>query len=303
MSRLRKLRHFLARAYSGVIRTESLYALTVRQYRESLLRRELAEDPKLVTPYGWSGYSQNDEDGIVQEIFARIGTTNRNFAEFGSGECLLNTGTYLLVTGWKGLWLDSQPDQLNEIHGYFGQYEESGDLKVRQAFITPNNINELLADRLEDLDLLVIDIDGNDYHIWKALTVVRPRVVMIEYNGMFRPPAAVLQPYVSEFQNASGSYSGASLQALEMLGREKGYDLVGCNFTGSNAFFVRNDLTGDLFSAPFSATHHYREPWLDAMNWAYTRQPRGVSQKFRFQVLDPSAPGVASRLNETKALP
>jgi hypothetical protein len=302
MGRLRKLRHFLARAYSGIIRTESLYALTIRQYREGLLRRELADDEKSLTAYGWSGYSQNDEDGIVQEIFTRIGTTNRNFVEFGSGECLLNTGTYLLVTGWKGLWLDSQPDQLNEIHGYFGQYEQAGDLKVREAFITPGNINELLADRVQDLDLLVIDIDGNDYHIWKALTVVRPRVVMIEYNGMFRPPAAVVQPYVSEFQNALGSFSGASLQALEMLGREKGYDLVGCNFTGSNAFFVRNDLTGDLFSPPFSAAHHYREPWLDAMNWAYTRQPRVISQKFRFEVLNTPA-AVADRPRvEEKAL-
>lgn len=289
MNRLQRVRHLFERFYSATIRSESMYALAMRQYRESVLSEEIARDPKTLAAYGWSGYSQNDEDGIVQEIFARIGTTERRFVEFGSGDCLLNTGTYLLLTGWKGMWMDSEPGELAEIRRHFGLYEQSGDLEVKQAFITPENINDLLAGSPAELDLLIIDIDGNDYYIWQAIHCIRPRVVMIEYNATFRPPAAVVQPCVSVFQGASGNFNGCSLQALELLGREKQYVLVGCNFSGTNAFFVREDLVGDRFSAPFTAAHHYREQWLDGMNWGYTRQPRTIGTAFRLKVLDAAA--------------
>ena len=102
MKQFDRLKQFAERVYSATIRTESLYAFTARQYRDSVLLKERERDPKLLTPYGWSGYSQNDEDGIIQEIFRRIGTANRRFFEFGAGEPLCNTGTYLLLSGWHG---------------------------------------------------------------------------------------------------------------------------------------------------------------------------------------------------------
>src|SRR5215475_12547371 len=150
--------------YSALLRSESHYLFAVRQEREAGLAKELEGDPLLITPYGWSGYSQNDEDGIVQEIFRRIGTTSRQFVEFGAGDCLENTGTYLLLSGWRGTWIEASEEEIHEIRRHFALYIDSGDLTLKKAFVTPETINELIG--ADDTDLLVIDIDGNDYYVW-----------------------------------------------------------------------------------------------------------------------------------------
>ena len=281
MQRLNRLEELAGRLYSGVIRSESHYAALVRWYRMTTLRTELAQDPKSITPYGWSGYSQNDEDGILHEIFRRIGTTNRHFFEFGAGEPLCNTGTYLLLSGWSGEWVDAAPEAVHDIQSKFSAWLKSGNLKVSQSFITPDNIDGLMKHLPEQLDLLVVDIDGNDYYVWQAMTA-RPRVVMVEYNATFRPPDTLVQPYVTEPFWRGENFYGASLSALERLGREKGYCLVGCNFAGTNAFFVQEALVGNLFSAPFTAEHHYREQWIDAINVGYHHQPRSAGPGIRY---------------------
>jgi hypothetical protein len=288
MERLERLKKLAASAYSATIRAESHYAFAVRQYREAVLQRELERDPKLLTPYGWSGYSQNDEDGIVHEIFRRIGTTNRRFLEFGAGDPLFNTGTYQLLSGWSGVWAEASADQIADIEAKFRAWIESGNLLALKTFITPENINDLMSRQPPDLDFLVIDVDGNDYHIWKAMHA-RPRVIMIEYNATFRPPAAVIQPYMSEPFWQGENFYGASLKALEYLSFDKGYCLVGCNFVGTNAFFVRQDLVKEHFSPPYTAQHHYREQCLDSMTAGYMRQLRSAGPGVRYEIVDPPA--------------
>lgn len=283
------LKRVLERAYSALLRAESHYLFSVRQRRETQLTKDAETDPLLVTPFGWSGYSQNDEDGIVQEIFRRIGPGSRSFLEFGAGGCLENTGTYLLLSGWKGKWLEAADGEIQDIQNQFGAYIKAGSLSLVKTFVTPENINTLMGQ--EEYDLLVIDIDGNDYYIWEAMQS-KPRVVMIEYNATFRPPAAVVQEYSPEPFWHGENFYGASLTALEMLGRKQGYSLVGCNYVGTNAFFVRNDLVGDRFSQPYTAEHHYREQLIDGMQWGSTRQRRNVGEgKRRYLVLDPNQPG------------
>jgi len=85
-------------------------------------------------------------------------------------------------------------------------------------------------------------------------------VVVIEYNAIFPPPVRWVMPYDPAAKWTGNSNHSASLKSLELLGRAKGYSLVGCSFAGVNAFFVRNDLLGDLFEAPFTAEHHYEPP-------------------------------------------
>ncbi len=116
-----------------------------------------------------------------------------------------------------------------------------------------------------ELDLLSIDIDYNDYWIWRALTVVKPRVVIIEYNASFPPPISLVVPYEPKATWQVGTnYSGASLEAMTRLAHTKGYSLIGCNFTGINAFYVRNDLIrDDIFLKPFTAERHYEPLRLD----------------------------------------
>ena len=104
---------------------------------------------------------------------------------------------------------------------------------------------------------LSLDIDRNTYWVWEALTSIRPRVVVIEYNALYPPPVDWIVEYRAERAWKGTSYFGASLCAYERLGREKRYALVGCSLNGVNAFFVREELCGDLFDAPFTAARHY----------------------------------------------
>ncbi len=121
------------------------------------------------------------------------------------------------------------------------------DIKALNAFVTRDNINELItsAGIGGDIGLLSVDIDGNDYWVWEAITAVQPQIVVAEYNSRFGADRAVTVPYDPAFTRAAAHYSmiyyGASLAALAALGDRKGYDLVGCNSAGNNAFFVRRD--------------------------------------------------------------
>ena len=128
---------------------------------------------------------------------------------------------------------------------------------MRCEAIDRENVNRLLDSHQREVDLLSIDIDMNDYWVWEGLEVIRPRVVVIEYNALIRPPIAKVVPYNPTISWSGGSYFGASLCALQSLGERKGYCLVGCNLTGVNAFFVRRDLVQDRFMEPFTAETHY----------------------------------------------
>jgi hypothetical protein len=282
---LRDLFGRLQALYNLTRRSDAIYEILTTMYREPILAAEKQADPKTLTAYGFTAYSQTDEDGILQEIYRRIGTTNRHFLEFGCGNGLENNSTYLLLAGWRGLWMDGGTENIKAVHEIFATYLAAGKLHARQAFITLDNINGLIQESGLDkeMDLLSIDIDGNDYWIWEALTGIQPRVVVIEYNAVFRPPHKVVQEYNATHRWRGTNYFGASLQALQELGARKGYDLVGCSFSGANAFFIRHDLSGDHFSAPFTAEHHYRPPRYDAFLRGLGRHPKDAGP---YRVLD-----------------
>ncbi|MEO8627508.1 MAG: hypothetical protein ABI612_05320 [Betaproteobacteria bacterium] len=108
-----------------------------------------------------------------------------------------------------------------------------------------------------EFDLLSIDVDGNDYWIWKAIQRFNPRVVCIEYNSNLGDTVACTKAYDPNWRWDGSTVFGASLAAFEKLGREKGYSLVGCDFLGINAYFVRDDLLESLFEAPYSTKNHF----------------------------------------------
>lgn len=176
-------------------------------------------------------YAQNNEDGIINAIFTVAGTTNKYYVEFGVEDGIECNTRYLLKhKGWTGLLMDGSNENL--------------DLNLCKEFITAENIEELFAkyDVPKEFDLLSIDIDGNDYWIWKAITHYSPRVVIMEYNACipYEPPVTI--PYNPEFTWDKTDYYGVSLSGLVGLASQKGYTLVGTDSHGVNAFFVRNDL-------------------------------------------------------------
>jgi len=232
----------------------------------SFLRSELSsaryKDPRKLNHYEHEVFSQNGEDGIMAEIFRRIGTQSRFFVEFGTGDGLENNTSYLLTQNWRGCWIEGNPQSAESIRTTFQRPLREGRLKFRNSFITAENIDSLFSE-LEvpvQFDLLSLDIDRNTYHVWKALSRFQPRVVAIEYNATF--PADV--EWIAEYEPQRGwnntMYFGASLKAYERLGTAFGYALVGCDLSGTNAFFIRNTEKLELFAEPFTAENHYEPP-------------------------------------------
>jgi len=236
-----------------------------KDIKEILIQSELrairnekrCKDYRSLLPSGYKVYSQNDEDGIIKEIFERIGTTNRVFVEFGVGDGLENNTLALLYEEWKGLWIDASETAVNMIKDNFKSTIKSGSLKIVHSFVTQYNINKLIEENIdfEEIDLLSIDIDGNDYYVLSSINCINPRVIVIEYNSKFPSHVSYCMAYDESHVYSLDDGFGASLKFLEE--NIHGYSLVGCNITGVNAFFVRKDLIKDHFLEPFTAENHY----------------------------------------------
>jgi hypothetical protein len=221
-------------------------------------------DPRRLERFGRKVYSQNDEDGIVGEIFRRIGVQARTFVEFGVSDGRECNTLKLLLEGWRGLWIESGREFCAAIRHAFPDQLASGALELQESMVSAENIDQLIgasrAGRGGELDLLSIDIDGNDYYVLEAIRSVKARVVVIEYNAKFPPPMDLVIRYDPRHGWDGTDYMGASLQALTNLANRLGYRLVGTNITGANAFFVRDDLAGAHFFSPASAEALYNPP-------------------------------------------
>lgn len=272
MTELNALQQLIVVAHHTYDQTLALRRMEAERYRLEELKTPRYADPKRLLRHGFKVYSQSDEDGLIQEIFKRIGTTNRTFVEFGVETGVECNTVKLLMEGWKGLWIDGSEQHIAEMRNTFAPRIEAGQLRLRENIVTAENINALIeqGNITGEIDLLSIDIDYNDYWVWKAITVVRPRVVVIEYNASLRPPMSLVVPYEPTRRWDGTNFFGASLEALVKLGHEKGYRVVGCNYTGVNAFFVRDDVAGDHFIDPATSQEHYEPP-----RYFYAFQPAG----------------------------
>jgi hypothetical protein len=184
--------------------------------------------------------SQNGEDGIISELFARI-PHNRYFVEIGveDGE-QCNTALLARHYGWTGLMIEADEAQFKRLAITY----DSLPVKCIQMLVDRDNIAPALraAGTPERFDLLSIDIDGNDYYVWEATASFSPSVVVIEYNASFGPRASRTIEYNPSHSWRKDRYYGASLMALADLGRRLGYALIGTDRRGINAFFIRRDL-------------------------------------------------------------
>ena len=232
-----------------------------------LLWRQLLKDDRCsnrerLEQFGAKCYSQNDEDGIVIELFRRIGTTNRRFVEFGVENGTENNTLLWLKQGWTGLWIDGSPAHAQSIREQFSATIASKQLTFIEAMITAENIEALFsqANFSGEIDLLCIDVDGNDYHLFNAIKSLNPRVVVTEYNAKFPPPVVWTMPYRADHLWNGTDWFGASLQSMAELYARKGYTLVSCNISGVNAFFVRNDLVGNHFVDAGNVRALYQPP-------------------------------------------
>jgi hypothetical protein len=214
------------------------------------------QDPKRLLQYSFRVNSQNGDDGIIREIFRRIGTTDRVFLEIGVGDGTENNTAFLVTQGWTGFWIDGN-DRFVDKAKKRGLDAHIGLLR---AFVSRENIVSLLQQLKvpAEFDLLSLDVDCNTYYLWETLTAYRPRVAVIEYNASLPPDLEWKVKYDPAAVWDGSLNFGASLKSYELLGARLGYKLVGCDFHGNNAFFVRDDLVSDKFAGPFTAENHFQ---------------------------------------------
>jgi hypothetical protein len=196
---------------------------------------------------GFSVFSQWDDDGIISWLVDALPGLPKAFVEFGVENYRQSNTRFLLRhRHWRGLLIEGHEayiQQIRQMREYWAH-----DVDVISAFITTENINDLIraGGLVGRIGLLSVDVDGNDYWIWRAIDVVQPDIVICEYNAIFGDVNPVTVPYDPDFNRTRKHYSnlyfGASIAALERLGQERGYVLIGSNVSGNNAYFIRKDL-------------------------------------------------------------
>jgi len=223
-------------------------------------------DPRCLARYSASIYSQLGEDGIIAEIFARIGPKDRTFVEIGVEDGRENTTRFLLEMGWRGTWLEASEEQAAKARTLMRDRLDSGQLTIVPAAVTAENVNDLLdsAGVPASFDYLSIDIDQNTPYVWEALRR-RSRVACIEYNGHLPPTLPIRVRYDPTRYWDGSMWFGGSLKAMERIGGRKRMALVGCDMLGINAFFVTAEETAGRFREPFNAETHFQRPRFDIL--------------------------------------
>lgn len=253
---------------------------------QSLVREGAALPP--LSDVGFKVYSQNEEDGILWFLFSVLGTTNQVSVEICAADGVqCNSANLILNHGWRGLLFDGSDDNIARGREFYARagHPYPGATFV-SAWITRENINVLISEAgfAGDIDLLILDLDGVDYWILEALNVVRPRVVVVEYQDILGPDRSVTVPYSPSFSafdhpmtsDFRPNYAGASLRAFVSLARSRGYRLVGTNRNEFNAFFVLDELAEgtlpelsveDAFSPQFARDRAERFESVRALEW------------------------------------
>lgn len=206
---------------------------------------------------GFNTYSVTHEDGILLYIFSVIGMANRKCVDIGAGSVRGSSVANLIVNhGFHGLLVDGDTKSIEHARVFYNTLKNThpSPPTLISTLVNAENINSIIQDNgfSGEIDLFCLDIDGVDYWVWKALDVIHPRVVLLEYQDLLGPDRAWTVPYDPDFyvdnypvNKENKNYCGASLQAFIKLGREKGYRLVGCNNGGWNAFFIKNGIGED----------------------------------------------------------
>lgn len=165
-------------------------------------------------------YTQFGEDGLIEAVFDRIGETNRQCFEIGAADGVFYSNTLRLrEQGWLALLMESDSVQYGKLNEDFG----------KQSICLHGHFDDIYPVLVEhkferDLDLGVIDIDGQDYYLWETLTF-KPRVMLVEIHPDSHEPLPV-----------RGEPGQAGLSVIRRLGESKGYTLVATTYC--NALFV-----------------------------------------------------------------
>ncbi len=191
-------------------------------------------------PYAWLAthlrnvYSQGGEDGILEAILKRVGETNRTIIECGAGDPVIcSNSRYPIERGWQAVLIEPDPERFQRLNAEYWQKASVTLSPVRVGVGEGETDLDTLFDSLnvpQEPDLMVLDVDGQEFHLWNALLRYRPRVVVVEYDAGVDP----------RFIPPRGGEGQAGYAALEELGNVKGYEVVARG--PYNIFFVARPL-------------------------------------------------------------
>jgi hypothetical protein len=251
--------------------------MLMQQYR--LLASKGREHLPRFLDVGFRKYSQFEEDGILLYIFSLIPPINRTSVEICAGDGRECMTTNLIVNhGWWGHLFDGNDRNVRDGKRFFANHKDTffSPPRFHHAWITAENVNELIRESgvSGPIDLFSLDIDGMDYWVWKAMTVVQPQVVVCEIHNQIPADKSLTVPYDPKFAFESEDFRSASLAAMVKLGREKGYRLIGTHRFWFNAFFIRDGVGEDVFPevAPSSCMNDPVSKALQKERWPSTRK-------------------------------
>ena len=225
---------------------------------------------------GYKVYSQNDEDGIIESIFRDIGIKNKLFCEIGIGDTIENNTHNLLLNNWRGLWVDINKKYIKKLEKKIKKNQSKLELLIKK--VTPENINEIILSskiikQNEEIDFFSIDIDSYDLQCLKNLNSISPRIICVEYNAKNRQNIKLNIKEIKNFSWEYDDYFGSSLLSINTVLENKGYKLIATNITGSNAFFVKNELAKLTKTKNQTVEDLYSPPNYDLFNYNVTHAP------------------------------
>lgn len=219
-------------------------------------------------------FTYHGEDGIIAYLLQQLKDVPPVFVDAGAGNCIVgNCSTLAIHFGWKGIFIDKDAKQIAAGKRFYSKMARTADgINFISEEITPENINKLIVQTgiKGEVGLLSVDIDGNDYWIWKAIHIIQPRIVIIEAKVEFGLHDVIVPYGQHNYRSSDIQYNGASVEALRKLGNEKGYKLVGANKQGYNLFFVKNNepvpavSPADVLSDPETKRSFYPPSFFNA---------------------------------------
>lgn len=245
------LKNFVKHHFSKWIHKDKLHPSVGIQQRMLMQQYKTMQSNGQLPPFASTGFkvfSQFEEDGLLLYLFSLIGEGSKTFVEIGANDGInSNCSNFAIHFGWSGLLFEGDERLIRRGQKFYAKIPTPYHPKPTfvQAIVTRENINTLITQNglSGDIELLSIDIDGNDYWVWDALTVVQPKVVVIETHIEFGTHNIVV-PYDPHYMYPGKHpvYHGASVVAMNKLAEKKGYRLVGASDLGINQIFVRKDL-------------------------------------------------------------
>jgi hypothetical protein len=210
---------------------------------ESWLQQLSQQPPSRLSGASYDVFTYHGEDGILLYLLQQLKDVPATFVDIGAGDCIKSNCANLAVHySWAGVFIDQNDRQLAIGRNFYKKKIATGaNLQFINAVVTVDTVDHLIgqAGIGGEIGLLSIDIDGNDYWIWKAIERVQPRIVVIEAKVEFGSRDVVVPYGRHNHHSADKLYNGASVTALQKLGAQKGYKLAGSNKQGYNLFFVK----------------------------------------------------------------